>query len=45
MKHQDKEIGSVLNKEKNINAEVYEGLWDDVGTPDRLNMIRKRIAL
>jgi N-acetyl-alpha-D-muramate 1-phosphate uridylyltransferase len=41
----DIELGSILHKENNIGAELYKGLWDDVGTPDRLNMIRERIAL
>ncbi|MBT3548396.1 MAG: nucleotidyltransferase family protein [Gammaproteobacteria bacterium] len=45
MNYKDIEIGSILHKEKNISAEIYEGLWDDVGTPERLNMIRKRLSL
>ena len=45
LKYTDIEIGSILHKENNISAELYKGLWDDVGTPDRLNMIRERIAL
>ena len=45
LNYADKELGAILQKEKNIGAELYKGLWDDVGTPDRLNMIRKRIAL
>ena len=45
LNYADKELGAILQKEKNIGAELYKGLWDDVGTPDRLNMIRKRISL
>jgi len=45
LNYTDIELGSILHKENNIGAELYEGLWDDVGTPDRLNMIRERIAL
>ena len=43
--YEDKELGSILNKEKEINAEVYSGLWDDIGTPERLNAARKTISL
>ena len=45
LNYTDTELGSILHKENNIGAELYKGLWDDVGTPDRLNMIRERIAL
>ena len=45
LNYADKELGTILQKEKNIDAELYKGLWDDIGTPDRLNMVRKRIAL
>ena len=45
LNYTDIELGSILHKESNIGAELYKGLWDDVGTPDRLNMIRGRIAL
>ena len=45
LNYMDKELGTILRKEMNIGAELYKGLWDDVGTPDRLNMIRKRISL
>lgn len=44
-KYDDKELGTILNKESNINAEIYTGLWDDIGTPDRLNAARKTISL
>ena len=45
LNYTDIELGSILHKESNIGVELYKGLWDDVGTPDRLNMIRERIAL
>ena len=45
MNHSNKELGSILNKEENINGEVYLGLWDDIGTPERLNAARKLISL
>ena len=35
----------MLKKEKNINAEIYLGLWDDIGTPERLNAARQTISL
>ena len=44
-KHKDKELGGILKKEKNINAEIYSGLWDDIGTPERLNAARQTISL
>ena len=44
-KYDDKELGTILNKESNINAEIYTGLWDDIGNPDRLNAARKTISL
>ena len=44
-KYDDKELGTILNKESNINAEIYTGLWDDIGTPERLNAARKTISL
>ena len=44
-KYDDKELGTILNKESNINAEIYTGMWDDIGTPDRLNAARKTISL
>lgn len=43
--HSDKELGSILNKEEKINGEIYLGLWDDIGTPERLNAARKLISL
>jgi len=45
LKHSDKELGSILNKEENISAEIYTGMWDDIGTPERLNEARKSISL
>ena len=45
LNYNDKELGVILNKEKNINAEIYMGLWDDIGTPERLNAARKTISL
>ena len=44
-KYDDKELGAILNKESNINAEIYTGMWDDIGTPDRLNAARNTISL
>ena len=44
-RYDDKELGTILNKESNINAEIYTGLWDDIGTPERLNAARKTISL
>ena len=45
LKHSDKELGIILNKEENIGAEIYSGMWNDIGTPDRLNEARKSISL
>ena len=42
--HNDKELGEILKKEKKITGELYRGLWNDVGTPERLDQIRKNLA-
>ena len=42
--HNDKELGNILEKEKNITGELYQGLWQDVGTPERLNKIRENFS-
>tara|TARA_B100000586_G_C19921693_1_gene347476 strand:+ start:22 stop:669 length:648 start_codon:yes stop_codon:yes gene_type:complete len=41
--YNDKELGSILKKEKYISGEYYKGMWEDIGTPERLNQIRKNI--
>ena len=43
--YSDKELGTILKKEKNISVEIYKGLWSDIGTPDRLNRIRQTLSL
>ena len=45
LKYKNKDLGDILHKEKNISAEIYSGLWDDIGTPERLNAVRKTISL
>jgi len=40
-KHNSKELGDILRAEKKISFSVYNGQWMDVGTPDRLNIIRQ----
>lgn len=44
-KYSDEDLGVILHKEENIKVEIYEGLWHDIGTPGRLDMIRKSIGL
>ena len=39
--HDDKELGNLLKKEKNVSGEFYQGLWEDIGTPERLNKVRQ----
>lgn len=43
--YSDKELGTILKKERNISVEVYKGLWSDIGTPDRLNRVRQTLSL
>ena len=45
IKSDEKELGSILKQNQSIKAEIYNGLWHDIGTPERLNMIRKTIGL
>jgi len=40
-KHNSKELGDILRAEKKISFSVYNGQWMDVGTPERLNIIRQ----
>ena len=42
--HSQKELGEILKIEKNITGELYKGLWEDVGTPERLDQIRKSLS-
>ena len=40
-KHNSKELGDILRIEKKISFSVYNGQWMDIGTPERLNIIRQ----
>ena len=39
--HKDKELGDILRAEEKIAFSVYDGVWMDVGTPERLEQIRQ----
>ncbi len=39
--HKDKELGDILRAEEKIAFSIYDGLWMDVGTPERLEQIRQ----
>jgi len=39
--HKDKELGDILRAEDKIAFSVYDGVWMDVGTPERLEQIRQ----
>ena len=39
--HKDKELGDILRAEERIAFSIYDGLWMDVGTPERLEQIRQ----
>ena len=41
----DKELGEILKTADNITGEIYKGLWHDIGTPERLNSMRKNLSL
>ena len=40
-KYNSKELGDILREEKKISFSIYNGQWMDVGTPERLNIIRQ----
>ena len=39
--HKDKELGDILRAEERIAFSIYDGVWMDVGTPERLEQIRQ----
>ena len=45
VKYKDKDLGVILKKEKSITADVYSGMWDDIGTPERLKNARDEISM
>ena len=40
-KHSDVELGDILRSEKKISFSVYDGKWMDIGTPERLEKVRR----
>ena len=40
-KHRDVELGDILRSEKKITFSVYDGKWVDIGTPERLENVRR----
>tara|TARA_Y100000768_G_scaffold340610_1_gene284587 strand:+ start:2219 stop:2848 length:630 start_codon:yes stop_codon:yes gene_type:complete len=41
MKHDNKELGDILRIEDKIGFSIFSGEWMDIGTPERLDKIRK----
>ena len=41
IKHTDVELGDILRSEKKITFSVYDGKWMDIGTPERLEKVRR----
>lgn len=39
--HKDRELGDILRAEEKIAFSIYDGVWMDVGTPERLEQIRQ----
>lgn len=39
--HEDKELGDILRAEERIAFTIYDGVWMDIGTPERLEQIRQ----
>jgi len=39
--HKDKELGDILRAEEKIAFSIYDGVWMDVGTAERLEQIRQ----
>ena len=42
-KYNDKDLGDILRAEKKTSFSIYDGLWMDIGTPERLNQIKELI--
>ena len=40
-KHSDVELGDILRSEKKISFSVHDGKWMDIGTPERLEKVRR----
>ena len=45
VKYNEKDLGIILHKEQSITADVYLGMWDDIGTPERLKNARDTISM
>ena len=41
IKHSDVELGDILRSEEKIAFSIYDGKWMDVGTPERLEKVRR----
>ena len=41
IKHSDVELGDILRSEKRIAFSIYDGKWMDIGTPERLERVRR----
>ena len=41
VKHSDVELGDILRSEKKITFSIYDGKWMDIGTPERLEKVRR----
>ena len=39
--HKDKDLGDILRAEEKIAFSIYDGVWMDIGTPERLEQIRQ----
>jgi MurNAc alpha-1-phosphate uridylyltransferase len=42
-RYNDKDLGDILRAEKKTSFSIYDGLWMDIGTPERLNQIKELI--
>jgi len=41
IKHSDVELGDILRSEEKIAFSIYDGKWMDIGTPERLEKVRR----
>lgn len=41
IKHNDVELGDILRSEEKIAFSIYDGKWMDIGTPERLEKVRR----
>ena len=44
-KHVDQDLGDILRSRNDIASSIFDGFWEDIGTPERLKRVRDIIQL